>query len=272
MTFDLERAKKAATVFEEWLFANPVDTIDISDVALSVWGYRAALGEIERLRNLPRADVAAYDRRIQEMAARIKELQDLIDKPPEEADWVADYHLLQSALDGPIIDAARKWHAAYRKAQNSNLMRAKEVKRLRAALAHELDLRDRHIESLEARIKELEAAVVDGRAQYLLFLDCNPDCTAWNFDELLEEDQNTLRRQARIILEMEEPWAYVQLREAREQVKLLEAAFLRSNAAMRYYQEGNRGPWPQLGEKFKEPYQEKAREALKRIKEGGKDE
>jgi len=39
---------------------------------------------------------------------------------------------------------------------------------------------------------------------------------------------------------------------------------------MRYYQEGNRGPWPQLGEKFKEPYQEKAREALKRIKEGGK--
>ena len=54
--------------------------------------------------------------------------------------------------------------------------------------------------------------------------------------------------------------------------KRLGAAFLRSNAAMRYYQEGNRGPWPQLGEKFKEPYQEKAREALKRIKEGGKDE
>jgi|GEM_PF-6669833 len=91
-----------------------------------------AEAEVERLRNLPRADVAAYDRRIQEMAARIKELQDLIDKPPEEADWVADYHLLQSALDGPIIDAARKWHAAYRKAQNSNLMRAKEVKRLRS--------------------------------------------------------------------------------------------------------------------------------------------
>ena len=29
----------------------------------------------------------------EEQAARIKELQDLIDKPPEEADWVADYHL-----------------------------------------------------------------------------------------------------------------------------------------------------------------------------------
>ena len=111
-----------------------------------------AEAEVERLRNLPRADVAAYDRRIQEMAARIKELeaeveaknkqikelQDLIDKPPEEADWMADYHLLQSALDGPIIDAARKWHAAYRKAQNSNLMRAKEVERLRSVPAWEV--------------------------------------------------------------------------------------------------------------------------------------
>lgn len=51
-----------------------------------------------------------------------------------------------------------------------------------------------------------------------------------------------------------------------EYTSRLEVAFLRSNAAMRYYQEGNRGPWPQLGEKFKEPYQEKAREALERIK------
>lgn len=55
-------------------------------------------------------------------------------------------------------------------------------------------------------------------------------------------------------------------------IKRLEAAFLRSNAAMRYYQEGNRGPWPQVGEQFKEPYIQKAREALERIKEDGKDE
>jgi len=34
-----------------------------------------AEAEVKRLRNLPRADVAAYDRRIQEMAARIKELE-----------------------------------------------------------------------------------------------------------------------------------------------------------------------------------------------------
>ena len=37
-----------------------------------------AEAEVERLRNLPRADVAAYDRRIQEMAARIKELEEMI--------------------------------------------------------------------------------------------------------------------------------------------------------------------------------------------------
>jgi len=139
------------------------------------------IAEVERLRNLPRADVAAYDRRIQEMAAKIKELeaeveaknkqikelQDLIDKPPEDADWVADYHLLQSALDGPIIDAARKWHAAYRKAQNSNLMRAKEVERLRSDVNHwKLIAGEKHDDMIswmneckkkDARIKELEA-------------------------------------------------------------------------------------------------------------------
>ena len=46
-----------------------------------------AEAEVERLRNLPRADVAAYDRRIQEMAARIKELEEAnrnIDKRRDE--------------------------------------------------------------------------------------------------------------------------------------------------------------------------------------------
>jgi len=93
------------------------------------------ISKVERLRSLNESLMENGNdlrTRCQKAEARIKELQDLIDKPPEEADWVADYHLLQSALDGPIIDAARKWHAAYRKAQNSNLMRAKEVKRLRS--------------------------------------------------------------------------------------------------------------------------------------------
>ena len=81
---------------------------------------------------------------------------------------------------------------------------------------------------LLAEAKKWKAKAIEERAQYLLFLDCNPDCTAWNFDELLEEDQNTLRRQAWISLKMEEPWVYVQLREAREQIKRLEAAFLKA--------------------------------------------
>jgi len=120
----------------------------------------SAKQEVERLRAALAHELDLRDRHIESLEARIKELQDLIDKPPEEADWVADYHLLQSALDGPIIDAARKWHAAYRKAQNSNLMRAKEVERLRSLneslMENGNDLRTR-CQKAEARIKELEA-------------------------------------------------------------------------------------------------------------------
>jgi len=224
------------------------------------------IAEVERLRNLPRADVAAYDRRIQEMAAKIKELeaeveaknkqikelQDLIDKPPEDADWVADYHLLQSALDGPIIDAARKWHAAYRKAQNSNLMRAKEVERLRSQLEEsqikygvDIASTDLHwqdeIADKDARNKELEEMI--RQLGSLAFMGDMP------LDQIV----------AHFIAWGQSNYDYT---------SRLEVAFLRSNAAMRYYQEGNRGPWPQLGEKFKEPYQEKAREELERIRNG----
>lgn len=50
-------------------------------------------------------------------------------------------------------------------------------------------------------------------------------------------------------------------------ISRLEAAFIESNAARRYYRAGNRGPWPQVGEKFKEPWITKAREALAKLKE-----
>jgi len=188
---------------------------------------------------------------ILELIAEVERLQDLIDKPPEEADWVADYHLLQSALDGPIIDAARKWHAAYRKAQNSNLMRTKEIERLRSDVNHwKLIAGEKHDDMIswlneckkkDARIKELEAELENlngmGTVGYMLGYKKGGDGN-------------------KVLIDY---------------IKRLEAAFLRSNAAMRYYQEGNRGPWPQLGEKFKEPYIQKAREALEGIKEGGKD-
>lgn len=94
--------------------------------------YHAAWMAAEEDKEEQAARIRELEAEVEAKNKQIKELQDIIDKPPEEADWVADYHLLQSALDGPIIDAARKWHAAYRKAQNSNLMREKEVKRLRS--------------------------------------------------------------------------------------------------------------------------------------------
>lgn len=110
------------------------------------------------------------------------------------------------------------------------------------------------IAAKDARIKELEAAVVDGRAQYLLLLDCNQDCTAWNFDELDETEQDALREQAQYMLEMEEPWVYVQLREAREQIKRLEAAFLKAEKAnLMHHMDADYAD-------------ENAREALERIK------
>jgi hypothetical protein len=90
---------------------------------------------------------------IKKLRGEVERLRDIIDRPPEEAEWMTDYHLLYSALDGPIIDAARKWHAAYRKAQNSNLTRKQENERLQAAwMASE-----EKSEGLAARIKELEA-------------------------------------------------------------------------------------------------------------------
>lgn len=68
---------------------------------------------------------------------------------------------LQSALDGPIIDAARKWHAAYRKAQNSNLMRAKEVERLRSEMDTYGDDFVCQMKAKDARIKDEQKILVN---------------------------------------------------------------------------------------------------------------
>ena len=170
-----------------------------------------------------------------ELIAEIKRLQGLIDKPPEEADWVADYHLLQSALDGPIIDAARKWHAAYRKAQNSNLMRAKEVERLRSDVNHwKLIAGEKHDDMIswmneckkkDARIKELEAE--------------------------REAMLGAMEKMTSIAVKLPEMVAHQ---------KRLEAAFLKAEKAnLMHHMDADYAD-------------ENAREALERIKEGGKDE
>lgn len=189
------------------------------------------------------AEIELLAARIKELEAeveaknkQIKELQDIIDKPPEDADWVADYHLLQSALDGPIIDAARKWHAAYRKAQNSNLMRAKEVERLRSE-NRELKKTDvwandviKEHESLNARINRLEAE-------------------AQEYHDKKEEALTLCAGQNRYI-------------------ERLEAEFLEATKEIVYaIHEGRDAP------EGEDVYAEKvAREALERIKEDGKDE
>ncbi len=159
-------------------------------------------------------------------------------------------------------------------------MRAEaEVERLRSLneslMENGNDLRTR-CQKAEARIKELEADRIEARAQYLLFMNDNPGCIAWNFDELDETEQDALREQARYMLELEEPWAYIQLREAREQIKRLEAAFLKSETERKFYttingmnSEFDWNGYPECPQNgiHKEWFRQQAREALERIKE-----
>ena len=60
-------------------------------------------------------------------------------------------------------------------------------------------------QTLKTHITELEVALIDCRAEYLLLLDANPNIEAWAFDELSQEDQDRYRKDAREGLEMEEP-------------------------------------------------------------------
>jgi hypothetical protein len=82
-----------------------------------------------------------------------EQLRKIIDSPLEEESWNADYDLLHQLDASGIVCVARKWHAAYRKAQNSNLLRKQEIERLRAGAN---SLRER-VWKADARIKELEA-------------------------------------------------------------------------------------------------------------------
>ena len=87
-------------------------------------------------------------------------LRKIIDSPPEEESWKADYDLLHQLDASGTVCVARKWHAAYRKAQNSNLLRKQENERLLDAL-----VQCKHtVEQQAAQIKELEDALVNERA------------------------------------------------------------------------------------------------------------
>lgn len=217
------------------------------------------IAEVERWKKIAHKQArrtAGYRLAAKRHRGEVERLQDLIDSPPEEADWLHDDARLCGEITTGVVQIARKWHSAYRKAQNSNLMRAKEIERLRSENNRINKLREAEINQAgaaervyleammvkDARIKELE-----GMIKQLGSLAFMADYTP--LDQIIAHFMS---------------WGQSNY----EYTSRLEVAFLRSNAAMRYYQEGNRGPWPQLGEKFKEPYQEKAREELERIRNG----
>ena len=88
------------------------------------------------------------------------------------------------------------------------------------------------ISGLRLRIMELEATLIDCRAEYLLLLDENPNTFAWDFDELSREDQDRYRKYARESLEIEEPIISIQLREAEFQVAALKKIAEEERAAV----------------------------------------
>ena len=122
-----------------------------------------------------------------------------------------------------------------------------EVERRRAALAHELDLRDRHIESLEARIKELEEMI--RQLGSLAFMGDMP------LDQIV----------AHFIAWGQSNYDYT---------SRLEAAFLESEAENQFHQDYGESDWEiHPDEEFDDHhgrnwYREEAREALERIRNG----
>jgi len=248
---------------------------------------KKALQESELLRQAQYNQITANNARIKELEAeveaknkQIKELQDIIDKPPEDADWVADYHLLQSALDGPIIDAARKWHAAYRKAQNSNLMRAKEVERLRSPeISGDLKKKIRMIRHClhnpHSKQQGIDAFNAAGELARLLAAK----------DARIKELEEMIRQLGSLAFMGDMPLDQIVAhfiawgQSNYDYTSLLEAAFLDSLAARLYYEHypgvSDAYSWHDYPEDAchcmpKEKFREKAREALERIKGGRK--
>jgi hypothetical protein len=70
-----------------------------------------------------------------ELVAECERLQDLIDKPPEEAQWIEDFKLFDGIEATGMDEIALRWLMAFRKAQNSNLVRAQQNEWLREELA-----------------------------------------------------------------------------------------------------------------------------------------
>lgn len=83
-----------------------------------------------------------FDNNVIEVMTSLKteviQLHDIIDTTSEEPKWAEDFEKLDryTRLGYSLIDIeiAKKWHAAYRKAQNSNILRKQENEQLRASI------------------------------------------------------------------------------------------------------------------------------------------
>jgi hypothetical protein len=115
--------------------------------------------------------------------------------------WKIDLDTLNTSPDDAEFNMARRWHAAYRKAQNSNLLRKQEIKRLRADNSGFKGVLDRIGDFLEksgnfdeypavglsvesalrrqaARIQDLEDALVEQEARFQYYVQ-NENCESW---------------------------------------------------------------------------------------------
>ena len=111
------------------------------------------------------------------------ECSEHIREPPKmigfEAEWTSDLEVLDRGTRSGLIDIeiAKKWHAAYRKAQNSNMLRKQENERLRA----DAEQSERVV---EARIREL-AGMLDARSREIV--GRIQECQACQIDQLQAE-------------------------------------------------------------------------------------
>lgn len=140
--------------------------------------------------------------------------------------------------------------------------------------------KDKQIADQDVRIKELEAALIDSRALYLLLLDVCPEAPGWNLDDQDSDTKDRIRKRACESLAMEEPLILLQLREQMALIEKLEAAYLQAKQSLIWeeidrdqlnlHYKDVKAPWTSwMSSREKgELARAKARAALEKIKQG----
>lgn len=118
----------------------------------------------------------------------------------------------------------------------------------------------------QKEIQGLQVKLIDSRAEYLNTLDKNPDCSAWNLDEMSAETQLKLRQDACKSLEMEEPLLLIEIQEKDEYITRLEENFLDAEKGKIFWRQVSRDNLKTLPEIY-EFAEKESHAALNRIKE-----